>query len=105
MAQNVKISEYTGLFINPCVQLNTSVTQIMNESIDLPQSDEMQFTSDLVDDYSPLGDSEPFRIFKVDDPLTYRKFDPKAIKVAKEQNKQGEQSGTNAANINPVINQ
>lgn len=103
MAQNLKINEYTGNFINPCVQLNTSVTQVMNESIDLPQFDDMQFTSDLVDDYSPLGNSEPFRIFKVDDPLTYRKFDPKAIKAAKEQDKQGDQSASNAAKLNPSI--
>lgn len=103
MSQNLKLNEYTGCFINPCVQLNTSVTQIMNESIDLPQSDDMQFTSDLVNDYFPLGDSEPFRIFKVDDPLTYRKFDPKAIKAAKEQEKQGEQSASNATKINPSI--
>lgn len=105
MGKNLKINEYSGLFMNPAVQLNTSITQIVNEAIDLPSNDEMQFTSDLVDNYSPLGESEPFRIFKVDDPLTYRKFDPQAINAAKEQNKHGEQSGNNAANINPVINQ
>lgn len=104
MGKNVKINEYTGRFENPAVQLNTSVTQIMNESIELAQSDDMQFTSDLVDDYKPLGDSEPFRIFKVDDPLTYCKFDPKAIRAAKEQNAINEQSGDNAAKINPVMN-
>ena len=56
MARNVKISEYTGRFENPAVQLNTSVTQIMNEGIELPVSQDMQFTSDLVKDYSPHCD-------------------------------------------------
>lgn len=104
MARNIKINEYNGLFENPSVQLNTSITQIMNEGIELPSSDNMMFTSDMVEKYSPLGDCLPFRIFKVDDPLTYRKFDPKAIKAAKEQNKQGEHSGANAENLNPSIN-
>lgn len=103
MGKNIKVSEYTGQFINPAVQLNTSVTQIVNESIDLPLNDEMQFTSDLVDNYSPLGDSEPFRIFKVEDPLTYRKFDPRAIKAFKVQQAVNSQSADNAANINPIF--
>lgn len=103
MAKNVKISEYTGQFVNPAVQLNTSVTQIMNESIDLPSSDDMKFTSDLVEKYSPLDSTDAFRIFKVDDPLTYRKFDPKAAKAAREQDAVNAQSATNAANINPVL--
>lgn len=103
MGKNLKINEYTGLFMNPAVQLNTSVTEVVNESIDLPANDDMQFTSDLVDDYSPLGESEPFRIFKVDDPLTYRKFDPQAFNATKEQNAVNSKSANNAANINPVF--
>lgn len=104
MAKNIKISEYTGQFINPAVQLNTSVSQIMQESIDLPQNDQLLFTSDLEKDYKPLGDCEPFQVFKVDDPLTYRKFDPKAIKAAKELDAIQQQSADNAEKINPVMN-
>lgn len=104
MGKNVKISEYTGQFINPAVQLNTSVTQIMNESIDLPTTDQMLFTSDEVEGFQPLSDVEPFRIFKVDDPLTYRKFDPKAQRAAKEKAAVESQSSDNAATVNPVLN-
>lgn len=104
MGKNVKISEYTGQFINPAVQLNTSVTQIMNESIDLPQSDQMLFTSEEVEGFKPLSDVEPYQIFKVDDPLTYRKFDPKSQKAAKEKAAIESQSADNAAAINPVLN-
>lgn len=105
MARNVKINEYTNKFENPAVQLNTSVTQIFNEGIELPTNEDMQFTSDLVKDYAPLGDNcTPFQIFKVDDPLTYRKFDPKKLKQMREQNKQGEQSAANAEKLNPQIN-
>lgn len=103
MARNVKINEYTGRFENPCVQLNTSITQIMNEGIELPVNQDMQFTSDLVKDYTPLGDCQPFQIFKVDDPLTYRKFDPRKIKQMREQNAQSESSASNAEHINPSI--
>lgn len=103
MARNIKINEYNGKFENPTVQLNTSITQIMNEGIDLPVSDNMMFTSDMVENYSPLGDCLPFRIFKVDDPLTYRKFDPKKIKQMRDANKQGEQSAQNAQNLTPQI--
>lgn len=104
MARNVKINEYTRQFINSAVQLNTSVTQIMNESIELPVNPDMQFTSDLVEDYAPLGDCQPFQIFKVDDPLTYRKFDPKAQRAAKEKAALESKSSDNAAAINPVLN-
>lgn len=104
MGLNLKYNEVRGQFINPAVQLNTSVTQIMNESIDLPQSDDMLFTSDLEDNYSPLSECEPYRIFKVDDPLTYRKFDPKAIKAAKDAQEVGESSSSNANAVNPVLN-
>lgn len=97
------ISEYTGRFVNPTVQLNTSVTQVMNESIDLPTTDQMLFTSDEVEGFKPLSDVEPFRIFKVDDPLTYRKFDPKAQRAAKEKAAFESQSSDNAAAINPVL--
>lgn len=103
MARNVKISEYSGRFENPAVQLSTTMTQVMNEGIDLPVSGDLQFTSDLVSDYAPLGNCTPFQIFKSDDPLTYRKFDPKKIKQMREANKQGEQSGQNAENLNPSI--
>jgi hypothetical protein len=104
MARNVKINEYTGQFENPAVQLNTSVTQIFNEGIELPTNEDMQFTSDIVKDYAPLGDNcIPFQIFKVDDPLTYRKFDPKKIKQMRDQSKQGEQSAVNADKLNPSI--
>lgn len=104
MARNVKINEYTGQYENPAVQLNTSITQIMNEGIELPVNQDMQFTSDLVQDYTPLGNCQPFQIFKVDDPLTYRSFDPKKIKQMREAQKQGEQSAQNAENLNPQIN-
>lgn len=104
MARNVKINEYTGRFENPAVQLNTSITQIMNEGIELPVNQDMQFTSDLVQDYAPLGDCQPFQIFKVDDPLTYRSFDPKKIKQMREAQKQGEKSAQNAEMLNPQIN-
>lgn len=104
MAKNVKISEFSGQFINPAVQLNTSVTQIMNEAIDLPQNDQLFFTSDEVEGFKPLSDIEPFRIFKVDDPLTYRSFDPKAQKAAKEKAAIDAKSADNAAAINPVMN-
>ena len=103
MARNVKINEYNGLFENPCTQLNTSITQILNEGIELPVNEDMQFTSDLVKDYAPLGDCDPFQIFKVDDPLTYRKFDPKKIKQMREQNAVNENSASNAEKINPSI--
>lgn len=102
---NLKINEYRNCFINPSVQLNTSVTQVMNESIKLPVNEQLLFTSDNVDDYTPLNENTmPYRIFKDDDPLTYRTFDPKAIKAAKDANDQTNQSATNADNINPVIN-
>lgn len=104
MARNIKINEYNGRLENPTVQLNTSITQVMNEGIELPTNDDMQFTSDLVKDYVPLGDCTPFQIFKSDDPLTYRSFDPKKIKQMREQMKQGEQSAQNAENLNPQIN-
>lgn len=104
MGKNVKISEYTGRFVNPTVQLNTSVTQVMNESIDLPTTDQMLFTSDEVEGFKPLSDIEPFRIFKVDDPLTYRTFDPKAQFFAKEKAAVESQSSDNAAAINPLLN-
>lgn len=104
MARNIKINEYTGQFINSAVQLNTSVTQIMNEAIELPVNPDMQFTSDLVKDYAPLDDCQPFQIFKVDDPLTYRKFDPKAQRAAKEKAALESKSSDNAASINPVLN-
>ena len=104
MARNIKINEYNGLFENPAVQLNTSVTQIMNEGIDLPVNDNMQFTSDLFENYNPLGENcRPFQIFKTDDPLTYRSFDPKKIKQMRDAAKQGEQSAANAEKINPTI--
>lgn len=104
MARNVKINEYTNQFENPSVQLNTSVTQIMNEGIELPVNNEMFFTSDMVQEYSPLGENcRPFQIFKVDDPLTYRKFDPKKIKQMREQNAVDSQSAANAEKINPSI--
>lgn len=104
MARNVKINEYTKRFENPCVQLNTSITQIMNEGIELPVNQDMQFTSDLVEGYAPLGDCQPFQIFKVDDPLTYRSFDPKKFKQMREAQKLGENSAQNAENLNPQIN-
>lgn len=104
MARNVKINEYTNQFENPSVQLNTSVTQIMNEGIELPVNEQMFFTSDMVQGYSPLGENcRPFQIFKVDDPLTYRKFDPKKIKQMREQNAVDSQSAANAEKINPLI--
>lgn len=103
MGLNLKYNEVRNQFENPAVQLNTSVTQIMNESIDLPQSDEMQFTSDLVTDFKPLSDVEPYRIFKMDDPLTYRKFDPRAIAAAKEESLKNSDSAKNANVINPVL--
>lgn len=104
MAQNIKISEYTGKFQNPAVQLNTSVTQIMQEAITLPQNDQLLFTSDEVQGFSPLSDNTfPFQIFKVDDPLTYRKFDPKAQKLSREKAAVEEQSADNAAKINPTL--
>lgn len=103
---NVKFNEFKGCFENPAVQLVTSVSQIMTESIDLPSNDEMYFTDTEVENYNPLSDDvEPFQIFKSEDPLTYRKFDPKQFKLAKEINDENSQSSKTAANINPVISQ
>ena len=84
-----------GRIVNPCVQMNTSITQIQSNDIEISTNDEPQY----------MEEGDPVvHIFKDNDYMTYRKYDPKAYAEWKASQKKPA-TQENADKLNPVISQ
>lgn len=82
---------------NPAVQINTSVTNLQLNQIDVSnENSEPQFMEE--------GD-RPLKFFKDQDPMYWRKFDPQKYAQMKEAREAPElNSQKSAENLNPVLN-
>lgn len=86
-----------GRRVNPCVQINTSITNLVDNQIDVSDGNsEPQFMRD---------DDRAIHMFRDNDPIYYRKFDPQeyAKKKAAQESSQ-KNSALSAQRINPLLN-
>lgn len=86
-----------GRRVNPCVQINTSITNLVDNQIDVSNGNtDPQFMKD---------DDRPIHMFRDNDPMYHRKFDPQEYakkKAAQESSQQN--SALSAQRINPLLN-
>lgn len=85
-----------GRVVNPCTQINTTVFAMQRNGTAVDSGNLVpQFMKD---------DDRPLNLWKDQDPMYYRHFDPEKFHQAREFEKQGTDSAQAAQNINAVLN-
>lgn len=90
------VKDKQGRYVNPCSQINTSVFSMQKTGVSVSSDNtEPQFMQD---------DDRPLDLWRSQDPLYYRSFDPQKYHEIKDRERIGEQSEQAAKNINAVVN-